>query len=278
MFAGRKIVIATKHQKEKVIAPLLTNSLEVLCFVPASFDSDVLGTFSGEVDRKKDALATAKEKCLLAMEQTNTTLGIASEGSFGAHPTLFFAAADEETLVFIDQKNNLEISVKELSTNTNFNAAEVTSEKELREFATLAKFPSHGLILRKSKDHFSNIYKGITSKEKLLEVFYKLLHKFGKVYVETDMRAMYNPSRMKVIESATKKLINKIKTCCPACNTPGFEIVGSKKGLPCSCCNAPTQSTLSYLYSCKKCNFTKEEMYPRQKTTEDPTYCEYCNP
>jgi hypothetical protein len=43
-------------------------------------------------------------------------------------------------------------------------------------------------------------------------------------YVETDMRAMYNPSRMTVIQNATKKLVEKINSCCPNCNIPGFGI------------------------------------------------------
>jgi hypothetical protein len=37
-----------------------------------------------------------------------------------------------------------------------------------------------------------------------------LLEKFNNLYVETDMRAMYNPSRMTVIQNATKKLVEKI--------------------------------------------------------------------
>jgi hypothetical protein len=43
-------------------------------------------------------------------------------------------------------------------------------------------------------------------------------------YVETDMRAMYNPSRMTVIQNATKKLVEKINSCCPHCNIPGLEL------------------------------------------------------
>jgi hypothetical protein len=51
-----------------------------------------------------------------------------------------------------------------------------------------------------------------------------LLEKFNNLYVETDMRAMYNPSRMTVIQNATKKLVEKINSCCPQCNIPGLEL------------------------------------------------------
>ena len=35
MFKGRKIIIATKHKKEKVIAPLLEKKLGLKCVIPA---------------------------------------------------------------------------------------------------------------------------------------------------------------------------------------------------------------------------------------------------
>ena len=67
------------------------------------------------------------------MEASNCDLGVASEGSFGAHPSLFFASADDELLIFIDKKNNLEIIARELSMETNFNGREIETEKELFE-------------------------------------------------------------------------------------------------------------------------------------------------
>ncbi|MBA9076754.1 hypothetical protein [Rufibacter quisquiliarum] len=50
-FEGRTLVIATMHRKEEVIAPLAEKYLGVTCQVPLHFDSDALGTFSGEVER-----------------------------------------------------------------------------------------------------------------------------------------------------------------------------------------------------------------------------------
>ena len=120
MFQDRKLIIVTKHEKEKAIAPFLEKSLGVSCFVNENFDTDILGTFTGEIERELDPIATARQKCLMAMELTNCDLGIASEGSFGPHPTIFFVSADDEFLIFIDKKNNLEIIARELSTATNF--------------------------------------------------------------------------------------------------------------------------------------------------------------
>lgn len=278
MFQDRKIIIATKHEKERVITPILENELGVSCFIDETFDTDTLGTFTGEVERELDPISTVREKCLRAMTLNNCDLGVASEGSFGPHPSLFFVNADDEFLIFIDSKNKIEVIVRELSTSTNFNGKKIVSHKELIEFANEIGFPNHGLILRKSKDENTDIHKGITDIDILEKTFEQLYTKYNSVYVETDMRAMHNPTRMSVIEIATQKLVQKIKSTCPQCHTPGFGITDVKKGLPCSLCGSPTNSTLCYIYVCQHCQFTKEEMFPHKKTTEDPTFCDYCNP
>jgi hypothetical protein len=278
MFKGRRMLIATKHEKEKVIAPILEKELGVKCFIVPDLDTDELGTFTGEIERKEDPITTAKKKCLMAMELTNCDMAIASEGSFGSHPSIFFAQADDEFLFFIDKKNNLEIVARELSLDTNFGGAVIKSNQELNEFAERVKFPSHALIVRKSNDDFIQIEKGISDWRKLIKVYNKFIKLYGSVYIETDMRAMYNPTRMKVIESATIKLVNKINSCCPNCNTPGFGVTDAKRGLPCEWCRFPTRSTLSHIYTCQKCSYVQEVMYPNQKKTEDPTYCDNCNP
>jgi hypothetical protein len=83
---------------------------------------------------------------------------------------------------------------------------------------------------------------------------------------------------MEVIETATHKLVQKINSVCPICSAPGFDITDAKTGLPCENCNFPTQSALSYIYSCKKCSYTTEKKYPNNKFTESATYCDVCNP
>ena len=278
MFQNRKLVIATKHKKEKIIAPLFEEAFGVKCFTLENFDTDLLGTFTGEIEREDDPITTMRNKCLQAMELSNCDLGIASEGSFGPHPTIFFVHAADEFIIFIDKKNSLEIIERELSLKTNFNGSEIKTEQELTEFANKAKFPSHALIMRKAKDDTAEIIKGINNWQTLTETFQLFINKYGSAYAETDMRALYNPTRMEVIEIAAKKLIKKINSFCPDCDTPGFEIKDAIKGLPCSLCGLPTRSTLSHIYECKKCGFRKEVKFPFNITQEDPMYCDYCNP
>jgi len=278
MFKKRKLVIATMHNKEKVIAPLLEKALGVTCIVPEILNTDLLGTFTGEKEREDDPLTTVRKKCLLAMEATGCDLGIANEGSFGPHPSLYFIGADDELVLLIDKKNNLEIIARELSTETNFSYKEISHEQELLDFANLVSFPSHGLILRKSREEATGIVKGITDMPTLLDTYRAMASAYPVVYVETDMRAMFNPTRMRVIETATKKLIKKIQSTCPQCQMPGFSITDAKNGLRCDLCGSPTRSVLAYIYQCTHCGFAEEKMYPHNKQTEDPMYCDRCNP
>ena len=278
MFQGRKLLIVTKHNKEKVIAPVLEHKLGVECFVSNLFDTDALGTFTGEVERENDSLTTIKNKCLMAMELVGCDMAIASEGSFGAHPSIPFIPADDELVFLFDKKNNLEFIARELSTDTNFNGVAICTNDELVDFANSVKFPSHGLIIKKSKDDFTELKKGITDWNHLQDSFQYFVQKYGTAFVETDMRAMYNPTRMDVIKKAVEKLAIRINSLCPNCGTPGFGITNSKLGLPCSLCRFPTRSTLSYMYSCQRCDFIQEKMYPHGKITEEPTYCDICNP
>ena len=39
-----------------------------------------------------------------------------------------------------------------------------------------------------------------------------------------------------------------------------------------------TKSTLACIYESKKCIYLLEKKYPNNKTFEDPTFCDFCNP
>lgn len=278
MFEGRRLVIATKHRKEEVLAPILERELGVHSFTLPTFDSDLFGTFSGEVERLDDAILTARLKCEKAMEMAQCDLAIASEGSFGSHPSFYFLPTDDEVILLVDKKLDASFSSRELSLDTNFNGEEISSYEELTDFANRSKFPSHGLILRKSKTCRETIIKGITDWPVLKESYDKLIKSNSSLFVETDMRAMFNPTRMKVISIAAERLVANLKSTCPFCHFPGFSIVKIKEGLPCELCHFPTRSIMSHIYICQKCLETKEILYPNQKMAEDPAFCDFCNP
>ncbi len=278
MFSGRTLVIATKHGKERAIAPVLEATLGVQCITPPDLDTDLLGTFTGEVERTMDPVSTAREKCYRAMDATGTDLAVASEGSFGPHPVMVFVPGGEELLVLVDRKNELELVARDVSTSTNFATATVRTEKELLGFAEKAQFPGHALILRKTRNSSEHIHKDLRDEAVLLSVFRDLQGRFGEVFVETDMRAMHNPTRMAAIGDATRKLVELLQSTCPACAWPGFRVTEVVRGLPCGLCGLPTNAASRHILVCENCGHREERRNPDGKTAEDPMYCEFCNP
>jgi predicted Zn-ribbon and HTH transcriptional regulator len=208
-------------------------------------------------------------------------IAIASEGSFAPHPLIPYIYANREIIIFLDQENDLEIIGEVFSMETNFNHQTISSLEEAEEFAQKVGFPEHGLVI--SFDNISTgkteFIKGITSKENLINsVETAIKNTNGKFHIETDMRAMYNPTRMKNIAFATQDLINKINSLCPQCNTPGFMINQKIPGLPCELCHQPTSLIKAVIFQCQKCNFTQQQLFPNNQEFADPSLCEYCNP
>lgn len=279
LFDGRFVVIATMHEKEKVIAPLLEKELGLKCFTIPDFNTDLFGTFSGEVERVHSPLETVIMKALKALDLCDADLVIASEGSFGPHPSSFFIPANEEYIILIDTKNDLEIIGRHLTFKTNFNQQHIKNIQDLTDFSSLIGFPQHGIIL-KIKDNINAsefVFKDFKSKKELEKVVKNSLKKDQIVTAQTDMRAMFNPTRMLAIEQATIDLIKNIKSSCPNCKSPGFSIDEVVLGLPCKSCRVPTKSPKAYCYKCRVCDF-KEVQLKEGIHFEDPMYCDFCNP
>jgi hypothetical protein len=277
-FAGRTLVIATMHGKEKVLAPLLEQNLGVHVVVPHGLDTDAFGTFSGEIERKGSPLQAAGKKCNTAYEITGQPLVLASEGSFGPHPQIGFIAANEELLLLRDYKNGFEIKASVLSTSTNFSGQVLDKWEDVRSYAEKIGFPSHGLILRPDSDLVSEIHKGIKDWKGLSSSFYYFKKRWGKAHVETDMRAHYNPTRMKVVGEAGQKLLDLIMQTCPVCEGPGFAVTETVPGLPCGLCGIPTKTAKAHIHSCQHCGHTQIKKFPDNKDCEDPMFCDECNP
>lgn len=79
-------VLATMHGKQVAVGPPFREILGLKLRLPDDIDTDALGTFTGEVERKGTMLETAIAKARLGMELTGSKLGLASEGSYGPHP------------------------------------------------------------------------------------------------------------------------------------------------------------------------------------------------
>jgi hypothetical protein len=282
LFSNRVGILATMHQKERVIAPILEQELGIKVIVPQDFNTDVFGTFTREVKRPGSQITAARLKAEKALEISGESLAIASEGSFAPHPILPDIYSNREIIILLDKQNELEIIGMEFSTATNFNYQVVETISEAYEFAELVGFPEHGLVVsfQQSTKNSNEIIKGIITEAKLIETFTFALNNSldGKVHLETDMRAIYNPTRMKNIEKATYNLLSKINSCCPNCSAPGFDITEQIKGLPCAVCHTPTNLIHTVIYQCQKCNFMQKKLFPDYVEFADPAQCIYCNP
>lgn len=278
MFEGRQLLIATRHNKESVISPRFSNEWGTSNTVAKRLNTDQFGSFCGTYHRKEDPISAARMKCLAGLELYGLDLAVASEGSFGPHPQLFFAPIAEECLVLVDKKNSIEIAVRHVSMSTNFAAQELLEWKELEDFAYRTGFPDHALVLRAEYANVKEIQKGIRSWDELEQHFTRFQKKAQKVFAETDMRAHMNPTRMKEIDLAAEKLVQKLKRLCPDCSVPGFGSEEAIKGLPCSGCGLPTASISKVRITCDSCGFSAIESPQHGRTFEDPMYCQFCNP
>jgi hypothetical protein len=273
-FAGRTAVLATMHQKQRVIAPLLWEAFGLAVTVPEDFDTDQFGTFTRDIARIGSQLNAARTKAKAVFSQTNTELAIASEGAFAPHPLIPFVAANTELVLLVDRVHDLEIYGTYTTPQTNYAQQTITTWAEAEAFAQRVQFPSHGLVIQND----GKIIKGICDPEVLRDTVTELLRKFPQVQLETDMRAMHNPTRMKAIAAATEDLIRKLQSQCPQCHTPGFTITERISGLICGGCGRPTQFAQAALYTCSKCDHQAKIPYPDGKVMADPMYCDYCNP
>lgn len=282
LFQNRVAVLATMHRKEVAIAPVLELELGLKIHVPKNFNTDQFGTFTREITRSGEQLEVARRKALSALDQTGMDLAIASEGSFAPHPAFPMLPCNRELIILIDQLNGLEVIGEAISTETNFNHRSISSFEEAYNFAIQAGFPEHKLVVMVCKDSNdrSEIVKGIADFDKLQESVSLALARSqtGSIHIETDMRAMHNPTRMKAIAQATHDLVKKLKQCCPNCSAPGFTVSAIRRGLPCGWCGSPTDLVLAETYQCQKCGFEQDKLYPNEKQAAEPMYCSYCNP
>ena len=270
--------LGSMHKKEIAIAPAFEELLGCK-MIPSEINTDLLGTFTGEIQRTLSPLECAKQKCYRGLDVYNGQIGIANEGTFGPHPSIPFIVCDFEILFFADKTLDFELTISKTFLETNFATKAIRTIEELSDFAKQALFPSHALILRPMETKEPGlIFKGIQNHEELFPVFEKCLasSKKGIVWVETDMRAHMNPSRMKNIKELSYQMASQLATSCPSCTIPGWGIIKYIPGLPCQECKMPTKLIRSQIYGCCKCDH--QEIVEITNGLADPGCCLICNP
>jgi len=280
-FAGRTLGVATMHGKERVIGPPLMKVLPLAGYrTILNVDTDRFGTFSGEVQRTTDPLTAAIAKAKHGAEVSGMDLVIASEGSFGPYPLAPFLSCNEEFLLLFDARDGSTYACKHLSLETVFGGERCTSLSQVTAFAQRMKFPEHGLVMRPKEKWETGdaLEKGIHDTHRLFSVAEELISIHGCVWVETDMRAMANPTRMQVIAETAERFAAELASTCPQCGMFHFRITDARSGLPCELCGWPTKSTKWYIRECAQCQHRIEEPRPDGKSHEDPQHCDHCNP
>jgi len=278
LYRGARIALLTQHGKERVLAPLFASELDATLVVEGGFDTDALGTFTREVPREGTQLEAARRKAEIAIERSGAEIGLGSEGAFVSGP-FGLGSWNIEALVLIDRARGIEIIGRAGAAGRHLHAS-VATLAELVAFATRAGFPEHGLVLRPNDERDPRVVKGINTQAALVRAFEQVVREAtgGVVFVENDLRAHFNPTRMASIGEAGRDLVARMKCACPACGLPGFGAVGQVPGLPCRDCGAPTRHPVAEEFGCVRCEHREERPLRDASESADPSVCDYCNP
>lgn len=280
--AGTRAVLATMHGKERVIAPILREALGLDVVLAAGLDTDAFGTFTREIDRPGTQVETARLKAQAGLRaDPAAAIGIASEGSFFAHPHMPFVPMAREIVMLLERPGGIEIAGIDEGIETNYGHVVATGIGAAMAFAEASGFPAHGLVVMASRDGKPDpcllLRKDIGNAATLSDAIGQAIRLSGAAHVETDMRAHRNPTRMQAIARATHDLVARLKRRCPACDRPGFARVGTVPGLPCRACGSPTRQAVAEKMGCAACGHEKSVPLEGNPFAE-PALCDLCNP
>ncbi len=276
-YPGQTVAFLTQHGKETLLAPLLEPVFGCRIQRVEGYDTDQLGTFSGEVRRLDNQIETARQKARIGMALSGLHLGIASEGAVVSDPMSGLVPWNIEVLVWLDQQAEFEVIGIAQGPALSLHRA-VQTFTDLETFATHAGFPTHHLVMRPESESDRRIYKGISDWAQLKQTFIDCQKQAanGYVHVEHDHRAFCHPTRQAMIRNAAQDLLKKFQSMCPRCETPGFAVTAHTAGLPCLACGRPTSLPRAYTLRCNACHHTEER--PSSESTADPSRCDTCNP
>jgi hypothetical protein len=278
IYFNRTASVLTKHGKEHVLNEVLRPRTGLEIKHTDAYDTDLLGTFTLGVPRYGSQLDAARKKAQIGMELSGTDLGLANEGAFVADTYTGMLSRNHELVIFIDQVLQLEITGFYIGPAQNTHAY-ISNMEELEQFAHTALFPSHYLVIKPSDEYHPESIKNISNIKQLKDAFeWASAHSSkGIVYVENDLRAFANPTRMENIRQATIDLANKLNSLCPDCRTPGYWIKDIQRGLPCNACGMPTNQEVAKIWGCLKCEYRDTEGM-KVLQFANPSLCGHCNP
>ena len=121
----------------------------------------------------------------------------------------------------------------------------------------------------------SYFQKGVQDADAFHELVKSALALNSSVWLETDMRAHMNPTRMNVIAQTSEKLQALLGSHCPQCQLPGFGLTQLIAGALCKTCHTPTRLPKAAQWSCAKCDYSENKAL---NTWASAAQCDVCNP
>ena len=270
------VALATLHGKGEAIAPAF---LEILGMQVNDFaiNTDLLGTFSGDIERVGTPKEVVINKAKLAIAESKYRFGIASEGSIGTDPYIPFINSDIELMAFVDVERDFTLVESLRSTEIIASRTVLRKSDSLQDFLIKVDFPNHKLIVKSLDTPPSFLVKGIGHISALDESLASGFENLPELVIESDLRAHCSPSRMANIGKLAKRLAQRLSNLCPECSTPGWGIVDVERGLPCSDCGEISEDApKAEVLGCCKCSFSQKGKVIADSV--DPSRCELCNP
>ena len=260
----QKAVLLSKHQKLFQIASALTKA-DIELTEYSEFDTDTLGTFSGEIERRLSPKECALKKAQLACELTGADIGIGSEGSFGGGPAPGIINWSSELICLFNNTSKQAIYAFAAGP---FSVGNINANDATHLQTQLARFPKQHWIYRGT----DKIHKGLSEQQ-----IKDMSDSFAwPVVIEPDLRAMFSPQRREMISKAADDLSERLTSFCPNCEAPDFVVKRTKPGLPCQLCQFPTNSIGSKVKQCECCGHSEETAVATKFA--DPATCPLCNP
>jgi hypothetical protein len=278
-YSGQQIALATLHGKERAISPFFRRYLGA-SIIPCSVDTDSLGTFSGEREREGSPLEVCVRKARMGMLELGVKYGVATEGSFGPHPSIPFVSSHHEVVTFVDDERGMVVNEQGIFTRLVYGTLETSSHAEIESFLRQHRLGKYGVLVSTTTCSPARIIKGLRS-ELEVQAAVRVVqgdHPHTSIRLSTDMRAHQNPLRMWRIRSLAKRLVLRLATQCPACSAPGYGFLRYEFGLPCEVCGEATQAVRCEVYGCSLCGRREEKSRKDGKRWASSGECQGCNP
>jgi len=269
---GVRAALLTRHGKSLVIGPILRDGLDIEVVETDAYDTDRLGTFSGEIERTLSPLDCARRKAELAIETTGLAVGLGSEGSFGPGPLGPLGTWNTELIVWYDAPRGWTI-VGRAQGPCSVRRSVVHDIPSALDFARQTP-AGQALIVSSGSRYYKALY-GLDAVSAAATAC-RELDPQTPLTLHFDLRAQHSPERRARIGAAARDLLRRLLSLCPRCGRPDFCPDLAIAGLPCADCGEPTQETRERLARCAACE--QEARYPVPDVVADPQYCAACNP